>query len=263
MSQLGVLRTETKSDLLHCLQDLATTVTENGSSPTIQVNILDDAAIVNMLRPGPARTFQNYATDIFMPYITSQLHRVSRLDIVWDVYVTESLKSDTRNKRGKGARRHAEPLNAIPGNWPEFLRVSDNKTELFSFMAKTVVEIDTDKQVITTHNSDVLCTNRQDVSGLAPCSHEEADTRILLHLEDAVRHGNTRVSIRTVDTGVVVLAVASAQRLSLSELWIAFGTGKNFRFLACHEMARALGPNRCIGLSLFHAFTGCDTVSFF
>ena len=30
------------------------------------------------------------------------------------------------------------------------------------------------------------------------------------NLEDAVRHGNTRVSIHTVDTDVVVLSVASA-----------------------------------------------------
>ena len=118
-----------------------------------------------------------------------------------------------------------------------------------------MVEVDTDKQVINTHNTDVLCTNRQDVSGLAPCSHEEADTRILLHLEDAVRHRNTRVSTRTVDTNVIVLAVPSAQRLSLSELWIVFGTGKNFRFLACQKMAL---------LPLFLAFTWCDdTVSFF
>ena len=168
MSQLGALRTGTKSDILHSLQVLETTVTENGSSSTVQVNILDGAAIV---RPGPARAFQNYATDTFMPYITSQLHHVSRLDIIWDVYVAESLKSDTRNKRGKCVRRRVEPLNAIPGNRHEFLHISDNKTELFSFLAKTVVEIDTDKQVITTHNTDMLCTNRQDVSGLAPCSH--------------------------------------------------------------------------------------------
>ena len=197
-----------------------------------------------------------------LQYRFSQLHYVSRLDIVLDVYVPESLKSDTRNKRGKGVRRCVEPLNAIPGYWYEFLRISDNKTELFSFLAKTVVEIDTDKQVITTHNTDVLCTNCKDVSGLAPCSHEEADTCILLHLKDAARRGNTRVSIRTVDTDVIVLAVASAQCLSLSELWTAFGTGKNFRFLACHEMARALGPHWCIALLLFHAFTGCAMVSF-
>ena len=164
-----------------------------------------------MLQPGLARTFQNYATDVFVPYITLQLQHVSRLDIIWDVYVPETLKSDTRSKRGKEVRRQVEPLNVIPGNWPEFLHISDNKTELFSFLGRSVVGIDTNKQVITTHNTSVLCINRQDVSGLAPCTHEEADTRILLYLEDAVRHGNTRVSIRTVDTDVVVLAVASAQ----------------------------------------------------
>ncbi len=139
------------------------------------------------------------------------------------MYVPGSLKTDTRSKRGKGIRRRVEPQNAIPGNWQEFLRINDNKTELFSFLARCVVGIATDKQIITTLNTDILCINRQDVSGLAPCTHEQADTRILLHLEDAVRHGNTKVSIRTVDTDVVVLAVASAQRLNIPELWIAFG----------------------------------------
>jgi len=71
------------------------------------------------------------------------------------------------------------------------------------------------------------------------------------------------VSIRTVDTDVVVLAIASANRLNISELWIAFGTGKSFRFIAAHEIAKALGPDRRMALPMFHAFTGCDTVSCF
>ena len=75
--------------------------------------------------------------------------------------------------------------------------------------------------------------------------------------------GHNRVSICTVDTDVVVLAVASAQRLDLAELWIAFGIGKNFRFFAAHEIAKVLGPDKCIALPMFHAFTGYDTVSFF
>jgi len=53
---MDALRTGTKSDLLECLQDL-TPVKENISSPTVQVTILDGAAIVNMLRPGDAKTF--------------------------------------------------------------------------------------------------------------------------------------------------------------------------------------------------------------
>lgn len=65
------------------------------------------------------------------------------------------------------------------------------------------------------------------------------------------------------DTDVVVLAIAAAQRHNITELWVAFGVGKNFRFFAAHEIANALGPDGCVALPMFHAFTGCDTVSFF
>ena len=102
------------------------------------------------------------------------------------MYVPESLKANTHGKRGKGVKRHVEPVNVILGSWQEFLNISDNKTALFSFLARSVVGIDTNKHVITTHNTGVLCINRQDVSCLAPCIHEEADTHILLHLEEAV-----------------------------------------------------------------------------
>ena len=55
-----------------------------------------------------------------------------------------------------------------------------------------------------------------------------------------MKQGYNKVSIQTVDTDVVVLAVASAQRLNITELWIAFGAGNNFRYLPAHEMADAL-----------------------
>ena len=172
----------------------------------------------------------------------------------WDEYHPESLKAETRSKRGKGVRRRAAPSTAIPGKWKEFLRIDENKV---------VASIDCSKQIISTHRTEVLCNQSRDVSGLAPCTHEEADTRIILHLEDAVKEGNTKVSLRTVDTDVGVLAVTSAQRLNNAEVWIAFGTGKCFHFIAAHEIVGALGPDRCMALPMFHAFTGCDTVSFF
>ena len=50
--------------------------------------------------------------------------------------------------------------------------------------------------------------------------------------------------VRTVDTDVLVLAVTASQRLDITELWVTFGTGKSFRYLAAHEMAKALGPDR-------------------
>ena len=106
---------------------------------------------------------------------------------MWDEYFPESLRAETRAIRGKGVSRQVEPSRLIPGKWEEFLRINANKVELFSFLATHLASLTTEKQPITTHHKDVLCTPLQDVSGLSPCTHEEADTQILLHLEDAVR----------------------------------------------------------------------------
>ena len=114
MSTIGKLRTGTKSDLLGCLEDREFT-----QHTRVQVTIIDGAAIVNMLRPGAARKFSDYANQVFIPYILSQLQHVNRVDVKWDEYLPDSLKAETR-KRGKGARRCVEP---IPGNWQEFLRI--------------------------------------------------------------------------------------------------------------------------------------------
>jgi len=63
---------------------------------------------------------------------------------------------------------------------------------------------------------------------------------------------------------VVVLAMKLALSLSNEdELWIDFGTGKNLRFLAIHEITSSLGPIKAHALPMFHALTGCDTVSSF
>ena len=96
---------------------------------------------------------------------------------------------------------------------------------------------------------------------LSPCSHEEADTRIFVHYVDDANKGHKNIMIRTVDTDVVVLAIASYFLLAVDELWIAFGTGNNFRYLAAHQYASTLGPTRA--LPMFHVITGCDTVSSF
>ena len=42
------------------------------------------------------KTFQNYADLVFIPYVKSQLETADRVNIVWDVYIPESLKMETR-----------------------------------------------------------------------------------------------------------------------------------------------------------------------
>ena len=87
---------------------------------------------------------------------------------------------------------------------------------------------------------------------------------MLLHVSHAANHGHHKILIKTVDTDVVVLAVSVAQGLlPEDELWLAFGTGKSFRYLAAHEIAAGLGPEKAQAFPMFHALTGCDTASSF
>ena len=44
---------------------------------------------------------------------------------------------------------------------------------------------------------------------------------------------------------------------------MAFGTGKNYRVISAHGIYAAIGLDKCLALPMFHAFTGCDTVSSF
>ena len=76
---------------------------------------------VNMLRPGAARKISDYANQVFIPYILSQLQHVNRVDVVCDEYLPDSLKAETRSKtRGKGVRQSVEACNAIPRIWQDF-----------------------------------------------------------------------------------------------------------------------------------------------
>ncbi len=91
-----------------------------------------------------------------------------------------------------------------------------------------------------------------DVAFLSLCSHEEADTRILVHVADAARSGHSRVGICIVDTDVVVLAISLVQTIpDITELWIHFGTGRNYRHTPAHQIAQSLVLNDQQGFCSF------------
>ena len=85
--------------------------------------------------------------------------------------LTTGYNQELKKKTGKGVRRRVEPSNSIPSNWQEFLRIDENKVELFSYLARSMTEIDTGKQLITTHHEQVMCTQPHDTSNLSPCSY--------------------------------------------------------------------------------------------
>ena len=101
------------------------------------------------------------------------------------------------------------------------------------------------------------------LTNLSPCLHEEADTGLLLHAADAVKKGHRKLCVRPVDTDVVVIAIAMFNQINPDELRLAFGTGSNFYYIPVSEVVSGLDPRNCAVIPVFHAFTGCDTVSSF
>ena len=71
-----------------------------------------------------------------------------------------------------------------------------------------------------------------DLSYLSPCTHEEADSRMMVHVASAAMDGHRDIMIRSKDSDVVVIAVWVAEQLDgrLDTLWIAFGNGLNMRY---------------------------------
>ncbi len=255
-----------KSDLLVCLEGLSEA---QSVAPVVTTAIIDGAAIVQMLKPGAAKTFQEYANQVFIPYISGQLQYISCLDLVWDSYRGDSLKATARGNCGKGVRRRVIESAPIPGNWQNFLRVDLNKKELFSFLSKSLMQSFVEpptKELVVTDGEQVLSVPSQNnLHLLSPCTHEEADSRMMLHVAHAAQQGHQGILIHTVDTDVVVLAVMISHPTlpASSEVWLAFGTGKSFQYLVSHRMSSLLGPEKSMALPMFRVLTGCDTVSAF
>ncbi len=75
--------------------------------------------------------------------------------------------------------------------------------------------IDEGKSIYVTDESNVMCSLADpDLSCLAPSSHEEADTRLFLHVADAVSKGSSTICVQTVNTDVVVIAIAMFRRIN-------------------------------------------------
>ena len=144
------------------------------------------------------------------------------VDVVFNTYRQDSLKSATWKKRGKGTRMRVEGKNKLPGNWHKFLREDSNKTELFNLLSGRVTG-ELFRGLVVMILGDSVCSSVPFTEErLSLCTYEEADTRMLLHAAEGVTQGMKRIMIKTVDTDVVVLAVSQANRIRCGQLNIAF-----------------------------------------
>ena len=92
------------------------------------------------------------------------------------------------------------------------------------------------------------------------CYHEEADDRILFHVNDGVRRDHMKkIIIASPDTDVFVNAVHHFSRwmyFNLDELWLVSGKSGSRQAFPVHELVDVLDANVIDVLPAVHALTG-------
>ena len=93
-----------------------------------------------MLKPkGSVTTVEEYILKTIIPFVINKAAIYKRVDIEFDVHLSNSIKASIRSKRGCTHHVAVTTKTQIPQNWSEFLRNDKNKTALFALVQKCVV----------------------------------------------------------------------------------------------------------------------------
>ncbi|KAG7166091.1 hypothetical protein Hamer_G019871 [Homarus americanus] len=134
-------------------------------------------------------------------------------------FSTPHPKSVSKDKLKSSRRCVTADATILSNRNIDFLRHSDNKLELFNFLTAEVRKgTYPSKEICVTHGQNVMSVpERNDISNVAPCSQEEADTRISLHDKDSADRGYRKVLATTVDSDVA-LCIGNINKIDLDEL---------------------------------------------
>ena len=160
-----------------------------------------------------------------------------------------------------------------PKQWKKFLSDGENKTQLAGYLLKEW-SIDSYASRIGTRkiffalgsncyrllviSGKVLCEEVEELQS----SHEEADTKILLHAKHAAESGERVVIIKSPDTDVFILACHLQNQIPAKLLFMKKARTRTI-FLDIPNVVDRAGPELCHALPGLHAFTGCDSTSSF
>ena len=217
----GNLRTGQKSDLAKILIG-DHSVTEMPKSSTPHLTIIDGMAL---LRSVGRRSFSNWRTwaEAISSIIQSQFNSsCGRVDIVFDSYDGPRLKS--RSDKETIKRNSVIGDHLLPTDMSGFFNSAHNKKLIQKYVVDILMANHDNKVgelIVAGGKEDATSTHstlRGDMTSLKS-SQQEADTRLILHLEHASREGYVRAKISARDTDILVLLLHHAKRLP-SEIWL-------------------------------------------
>ena len=105
--------------------------------------IIDGQALVQSIgKPAEAKTFGDFG-ETFAEAVMYLGHSYQRIDIFFDRYRRESIKSATREKRTSKIhpiRRVIEDRHVpLPHNWANFIALPENKADLANFLSNELI----------------------------------------------------------------------------------------------------------------------------
>lgn len=267
----GQLHPTNKASLGHIIGDQFAK-TELSQTTDKTCTLVDAMGIVQALqKPKGAQTFGDYA-DTFAENIFGHFRDgCTRVDVVFDAYKANSIKTTTRQNRSGKTRKVRRIIDSrsviLPYSWPSFLALEENKKNLIQFLSTELLQransLPTGSELVIAggpqSDEHAASSVQRDVCHLMS-TQEEADTRLILHAYDAKQQGFEKIVIISRDTDVLVLAIH--HNLG-SNIWISCGTSKQPKFLPVHEIRNNMQGDVVSALPLYHAVTGCDSTSQF
>ena len=210
--------------------------------------------------------------------ILTKICTTQSIHFVCDTYRTPSIKGAEQQKRGMSELNIAitGPSQKRPRDFKAALHSTKFKSALLSFLARDWRRDDYSQQLegrtlyvsCGTECYVYTATDGKVTSDIIPTmenSHEEADSRIVLHL----KHVNdinpqSTVVIRCNDTDILCILLHHMKRFSVT---VFMDTGLNSdntrKYIDVTTLGKTIGGPMCEVLPAVHAFSGCDyTCSF-
>lgn len=179
-----------------------------------KVCIIDAMAIVQAIKKGPAMVNCADFAQAFVRSIHTILSGYNEGRVIFDRYLENSLKSQTRSKRSGGVDpvrfEIKDSTNIKLVSVKTLLSHIETKAKLTEYLGKALLReyADDRKSLIVVYGTSTYA-NKPNVfhPSIAEHTHEEADTLIPLHVLDASRtsNSNIHVDVYSPDTDVFIL----------------------------------------------------------
>lgn len=271
---IGTLKKTSKASLIHKLEDKVEPLQNISGEHAM---IFDGMAYVQQSQI-TNKTFGQLAMDLLIRILSAGA-RAARIDVVFDEYRDLSIKNVERSRRSRGQLLFKRILSTAEiKQWGLFLSSNENKNSLITFIVSEwkkpqyMLKIGRKHFYVTNGNS-VCKINEEEICQVEQLhsNHEEADTRMLLHVQHASLE-YPKVLIASPDTDVFVICLSVHLSIS-ANLFFLTGVKNSRRIIDVTRVANHLFESlkncdvskELLMKSLvgFHSFTGCDTVSAF